>query len=322
MSRRNLIAALALCLLAVPVVALSKAPPEQGGAAAPSATSPEAQAALEDIQKTLGFVPTFFKAFPDEAVAGTWEEMKSLELAETAIPKKYKQLITLAVAAQVPCRYCVYYGQATARLEGANDRELRESVAMAAIVRHWSTVLNGMQIDEATFRSELNRTLAFMKKAQSARPGATTPAPVKVTDAASAYKDMEQTLGLVPTFLKAYPPAGIAGAWRQLKGVQLNPATAIPGKYKELIGLAVAAQIPCQYCTTFHTEVARSMGASDAEIAEAVAMAALTYKWSTVLNGMQIDEATFRQETDRLITNARRTKTAPPPSPTPQPTRR
>jgi hypothetical protein len=33
---------------------------------------------------------------------------------------------------------------------GATDEEIREAVAMAAVVRHWSTMLNGMQVDLTT----------------------------------------------------------------------------------------------------------------------------------------------------------------------------
>jgi AhpD family alkylhydroperoxidase len=137
------------------------------------------------------------------------------------------------------------------------------------------------------------------------RPHAPQPA-IAVTDAPSAYRDMEATLGLVPSFFKQFPEAGIAGAWREFKTIQLNPHSALPGKYKELIGLAVAAQIPCRYCILFHTEAARLNGASDAEIREAVAMASVTRHWSTFLNGMLTDEGVFRRETDQVIANVRR----------------
>jgi hypothetical protein len=47
---------------------------------------------------------------------------------------------------------------------------VREAVAMAAIVRHWSTVLNGMQVDLATFKQETDTVLrAGAEKAKSAR---------------------------------------------------------------------------------------------------------------------------------------------------------
>ena len=117
----------------------------------------------------------------------------------------------------------------------------------------------------------------------------------------AAYRDIEQTLGTVPTFLKQFPEEGIAGAWQEMKTVQLNPATKLDGKTKELIGLSVAAQIPCSYCVYFHTKAARLNGASDEEIREAVAMAAITRHWSTVLNGLQIDPIGFKIETDSML---------------------
>jgi AhpD family alkylhydroperoxidase len=131
--------------------------------------------------------------------------------------------------------------------------------------------------------------------------GAMLAGPAMAQDAPAAYRDIQATLGSVPTFFKLFPEEGIAGAWNEFKTVQLNPHSALPGKVKELIGLAVAAQIPCSYCIYFHTEAAKLNGASDAEIREAVAMAAITRHWSKVLNGMQADQATFRQETDTVL---------------------
>jgi AhpD family alkylhydroperoxidase len=139
--------------------------------------------------------------------------------------------------------------------------------------------------------------------------GATIAAACVLAFAASAqdkaaqdtYRDIEQTLGLVPSFLKQFPEAGIAGAWTELKSVQLNPKTELSGKVKELIGLAVAAQVPCSYCIYFHTQVAKANGATDGEIREAIAMAAITRHWSTVLNGAQTDLAVFKSETDTIL---------------------
>ena len=119
--------------------------------------------------------------------------------------------------------------------------------------------------------------------------------------ATAAYADMKATLGIVPGFFKAFPEAGIAGAWAEFKSVQLNPKTELNSKTKELIGLAVASQIPCSYCIYFHTAVAKANGATDEEIREAVAMAAIARHWSTVLNGMQVDLATFKGETDTVL---------------------
>jgi AhpD family alkylhydroperoxidase len=119
--------------------------------------------------------------------------------------------------------------------------------------------------------------------------------------AAATYRDIEQTLGSVPGFFKQFPEAGIAGAWSEFKSVQLNAKTKLDGKTKELIGLAVSAQIPCQYCVYFHTAAAKANGATDEEVREAVAMAAIARHWSTVLNGMQIDLASFKRDTDTVL---------------------
>ncbi len=81
---------------------------------------------------------------------------------------------------------------------------------------------------------------------------------------------------------------------------------ALSGKTKELIGLAVAAQIPCQYCIAFHTEAAKLNGATDQEIREAVAMAAIVRHWSTVLNGAMVDETRFRADVDQVVANAKK----------------
>ena len=131
--------------------------------------------------------------------------------------------------------------------------------------------------------------------------GALSATPALAQGADGAYQDIESTLGSVPTFFRLFPQEGISGAWAEFKSVQLNPHTALSGKEKELIGLAVAAQIPCSYCIYFHTAAAKANGATDAEIREAVAMAAITRHWSTVLNGMQADPATFRNETDTVL---------------------
>src|SRR5450631_4721723 len=122
--------------------------------------------------------------------------------------------------------------------------------------------------------------------------------------AQAAYRDIEQTLGSVPSFFKAFPESGIAGAWAEFKTIQLSPATKLDGKTKELIGLAVAAQVPCQYCIYFHTAAAKANGATDEDIREAVAMAAIARHWSTVLNGMQVDLDGFKRDTDTVLRKA------------------
>lgn len=273
-------------------------------APAARADSAAAAAAKGDIQKTFGFVPQFMLKMPEGLLPGIWEELKTLQLnPATTLNGRTKELIGLGVAAQIPCRYCVTAHTEFARLNGASDKEIGEAVAMAAITRHWSTFLNGIQTDEARFRAEIAKLVDNVKKSAASRAGA--PAPVAVTDGASALQEITQLFGFAPEFLKRFPDGARAGAWKQMRDVQLSPSTALSGKNKELIGLAVASQVPCRYCVIAHTEFARLNGATDAEITEAIAMASLTRSMSTVLNGLQVDEAQFRHDVDRLVKGAK-----------------
>ena len=88
-----------------------------------------------------------------------------------------------------------------------------------------------------------------------------------------------------PQFMKDISPQqSVSAAWQEFQAV-FNPNGALDAKTKELIGLAVAAQIPCAYCVYAHTQGARQAGATDAQIKEAIGAAALVRKWSTELNG-------------------------------------
>ena len=110
------------------------------------------------------------------------------------------------------------------------------------------------------------------------------------------YKDIEQTIGGVPTFARQVPTVALRGAWQEFKELDLSDKTALPPKVKSLISLAVAAQIPCQYCIWSDTEDARRAGASEEEIGEAVAIAGLTRNWSTIFNGLQVDFDQFKKD--------------------------
>ena len=273
------------------------------------AETPAAARARADIQSTLGFVPDFLQKTPETLLPGMWEELKTLQLnPRTALDGRTKELIGLAVAAQIPCRYCIVAHTEFAKLNGASEAEIGEAVGMAAVTRHWSTFLNGAQIDEARFRADVAKLIDNAKRAAASK--APAPASVDVVDGASAVREMNALLGFAPEFLQKFPAVARSGAWKQMRDLQLNPKTALSGKQKELIGLAVSAQIPCRYCVVAHTEFAKLNGATEAEIGEALAMAAVTRSVSTVLNGLQIDEARFRRDTDRLVRGAKAAKAA------------
>lgn len=117
----------------------------------------------------------------------------------------------------------------------------------------------------------------------------------------SARSEMKSALGSVPPFIDLLPKGAQAGAWEFMKGSSGNPKGEIPMKYRELIALGVAAQIPCAYCAYAHTAFARANGATDAEIQEAIAYGAEVRLWSTILNGSQYDMDTWKKKIDGIL---------------------
>ena len=108
-----------------------------------------------------------------------------------------------------------------------------------------------------------------------------------------------------PPFVKAIAPrASVDPAWQEWMAV-FNPKGALDGKTKELIGLAVAAQIPCEYCIYAHAVAAKHAGATDDQIKEAIAASALVRKMSTELNGNQYDMTEFRKQIDAAYSGAK-----------------
>ena len=121
--------------------------------------------------------------------------------------------------------------------------------------------------------------------------------PAAAQDAAdTAYAEIEAALGGVPTFVKQIAKSAVPGFWTLARDLEFGETTALDPKTKALISLAVASQIPCQYCVWSDTNALRAIGASDQEIAEAVAIAGLTRFTSTQLYGLQADMETFRKE--------------------------
>lgn len=116
-----------------------------------------AAACLVSAKAVADDVPAFMKeTYPKPAIAAAVQEMAVLEGPDAVLPAKQRELIGLAVAATVPCHYCIYYHTKAAKNAGATAAELKEALAHAAQVRKWSTVLNGTMYDMEAFRKEVD----------------------------------------------------------------------------------------------------------------------------------------------------------------------
>jgi len=117
-----------------------------------------------EMRETLGTARVAFDRIPDELVGPEWDLMKRLQLGETLIPGRYKELIGLAVGAVFRCPYGILLHTEGARLHGASDAEIAEAVHYAKLESGWSVHLAGLQVDYDEFAREVERTAAFVAK--------------------------------------------------------------------------------------------------------------------------------------------------------------
>ena len=129
--------------------------------------------------------------------------------------------------------------------------------------------------------------------------------------AADTKAEIREMLGSVPGFFENLPAQLLDSEWESFKSIELSDQTAIPNKYKELIGIAVSGATRCRYCVYFHTEAARLFGATDQEINEAAIMAMHTMNWSTYLNASQYDYDRFTHEVDQIAAYIKKQAPAP-----------
>jgi AhpD family alkylhydroperoxidase len=79
---------------------------------------------------------------PDEFKA--WAELDRIVGREDgAIPRKYRELVALAVAHTTQCVYCIEVHTKAAKKAGASKREVAEAVLLAAALRAGGAAAHG-----------------------------------------------------------------------------------------------------------------------------------------------------------------------------------
>ena len=123
----------------------------------------EYEETLEDIEKTLGIVPGFMKALPKEVLIQEWPLFKKYNFEETEIPAKYRELMGLAVAANIKCPYCQLFHKGAAMMNGATEEELAETAFLASYTARWSAIIHAQHYDYNTFASEFAQIGEYLK---------------------------------------------------------------------------------------------------------------------------------------------------------------
>lgn len=82
-----------------------------------------------------------------EAMKAFWA-FDQAALADGAIPKKYKELMAVAVALTTQCVYCIEIHKTAALKAGATEQELTEVTLVAAALRAGAAMTHGTHLIE------------------------------------------------------------------------------------------------------------------------------------------------------------------------------
>jgi AhpD family alkylhydroperoxidase len=119
---------------------------------------------LKDIEKTFGFVPGFMKGLPRDVLVHDWPLMKKYTLGESKIPAKYRELLGLAVAANIKCPYCQLFHKSVAQMYGATPEEFAEIAFLASYTSRWSAMIHAQNYSYETFAKETRQIGEYLSK--------------------------------------------------------------------------------------------------------------------------------------------------------------
>ena len=108
-----------------------------------------AKEVYEDIKKTFGMVPNFFKA--QAAVDPKWLELnwqreKQIMLADSALDRKTKELIALVVSMVNGCEYCSLAHEGMALMIGASQDEINDAKKVMELFSSFNAIADSLRI--------------------------------------------------------------------------------------------------------------------------------------------------------------------------------
>lgn len=124
---------------------------------------------LKDIERSIGIVPGFMKALPQDVLVKDWALFKKYVLGESMIPAKYREFIGLAISANTRCPYCQLFHKGAAKLHGATDEELAEVAFLASFTSRWSAMIHAQHYDYDTFEKEFHQIGEHLKKMMASK---------------------------------------------------------------------------------------------------------------------------------------------------------
>lgn len=103
----------------------------------------------DDIQRTFGMVPNFFKA--QAAVDPNWLDLnwqreKQIMVAEGALDRKTKEIIAMVVSVVNGCEYCSLAHESMAMMVGASKEEINEVKKVMELFSSFNSIADSLKI--------------------------------------------------------------------------------------------------------------------------------------------------------------------------------
>lgn len=163
--------------------------------------------------------------------------------ADEVMSVKDKQVMAIAVAATTQCPYCMDAHVKAAKKEGATREEVARAVAVAAALRAGAAITHGWLAMKLYELGDENTEYTAPTDRKYARP-------------------LRQHAG------------GAVEAFNEFDKVVFTGDDVMSTKTRQLIAIAVAATTQCPYCMDAHVRGAKKEGATQGEVARAIAVAA------------------------------------------------
>lgn len=128
------------------------------------ATEDDYSKTTEEMEETFGLVPPPLGTIPDDDTVHEWPFFKKYTVGESEIPPKYRELMGLAVAANIKCPYCAHFHREAAKMHGATEEELREAFSLASFTSRYSAMMHAQQYDLDEFKQKFDRIADHLQK--------------------------------------------------------------------------------------------------------------------------------------------------------------
>ena len=118
---------------------------------------------MTDIEDTLGTVPGYLSALPEQELVNEWPNLKRLMFGETNLDPKTREFVGLAVAAAIGCEFCRHFHKGAAQLHGATEEELAELSFLASYTPRYSALIQAQDYDIDLFKQEVEEIATHLQ---------------------------------------------------------------------------------------------------------------------------------------------------------------